>query len=190
MCRVIEQLRQPLQLRVYCDNPTLTPIIERILNKYALNDIPIEHSRSTAIALALTAPGTTTLRLALDHIPMVIFGQLHWFKYFIARYILRLNIPFVGLPNIISQESICPEYIQHKTPISTIVSDIESLIHNQQKRDAMIQKLATIATTIQASPSYYDDVCSVIFNQTAINLALFFYITLLIFNANDIVTSN
>ena len=44
MCRVIEQLRQPLQLRVYCDNPTLTPIIERILNKYALNDIPIvEH---------------------------------------------------------------------------------------------------------------------------------------------------
>lgn len=163
MCQVIIQLqsRQFIEPIIHCSNASLIPIIQQILTRFSLN-IPIESSPALPIAIALTAPGTNTLKLVIQNIPMVIFGRLSWFSYFVAKYIVRLRLPFVGLPNIISGRQICPEYIQNETPLSQIVDDLESLINHQKNKDDMIDHYIALVDSISAQKDYFDQVASIL----------------------------
>ncbi len=62
--------------------------------------------------MAITASGTATLELALLGIPMVIVYKVAPLTYTIARRMI--TIPNVGLVNIVAQQPIVPEFIQHR----------------------------------------------------------------------------
>ncbi|NBV42695.1 hypothetical protein EBR96_08010 [bacterium] len=61
----------------------------------------------------ICATGTMTLEVILNRLPLVILGALAPLTYFIARHVLRLPMPYAGLPNIIAQRVIAPEFIQY-----------------------------------------------------------------------------
>lgn len=58
-------------------------------------------SPSTSLDVAVVATGTMSLELILNRIPIVVIGALHPLSYWIATRILRLSLPFIGLPNLI-----------------------------------------------------------------------------------------
>lgn len=58
----------------------------------------------------LCKSGTTTLEAALADLPMVITYRLHPLSHFIAMRLLQ--VPWVGLVNLVAEELLCPELIQ------------------------------------------------------------------------------
>ena len=62
--------------------------------------------------IAIAASGTASLQIALHKKPMIIIYKGSWISYFVWKMI-RL-IPHVSLPNILLNEDIVPEMLQHR----------------------------------------------------------------------------
>ena len=62
--------------------------------------------------IAIAASGTASLQIALHKKPMIIIYRGSWISYFVWKMV-RL-IPHVSLPNILLNEDIVPEMLQHR----------------------------------------------------------------------------
>jgi len=62
--------------------------------------------------IAIASSGTASLQIALHKKPMIIIYKASWIYYF-AWKMIRL-IPYVSLPNILLNENIVPEMLQHR----------------------------------------------------------------------------
>jgi lipid-A-disaccharide synthase len=69
------------------------------------------HDAIAAADAVLVASGTATLEVALYRKPMVIAYRMAWLSYRIMKNMGYL--PWIGLPNILCNETVVPEFIQH-----------------------------------------------------------------------------
>lgn len=70
------------------------------------------HSLMSFSQQAVVASGTATLETALCGTPLTVVYKTSWVTYFLGRYLVDLK--WISLVNIISDESVVPELIQHK----------------------------------------------------------------------------
>ncbi|MBM3386973.1 MAG: lipid-A-disaccharide synthase [Betaproteobacteria bacterium] len=70
------------------------------------------HAVQAACDVALVASGTATLETALHKRPMVIAYKMQWLSWRIANG--KRLLPWVGLPNILCNESLVPEFLQEQ----------------------------------------------------------------------------
>ena len=70
------------------------------------------HTVQAACDVALVASGTATLETALFKRPMVIAYKMQWLSWRMANG--KRLLPWVGLPNILCQDSLVPELLQEK----------------------------------------------------------------------------
>ena len=94
--------------------PALRDAIAAHARDAGLQDVLIVEGRSHEVLAAcdvtLIASGTATLEAALFKRPMVIAYNMHWLSWIIMR---RKQLqPWVGLPNILSDEFVVPELLQ------------------------------------------------------------------------------
>ena len=59
--------------------------------------------------LSLATSGTVTLELALHSVPTIVCFAIKFLDVLIARTLLRINIPYFSLPNIIGEKEVFPE---------------------------------------------------------------------------------
>lgn len=86
--------------------------------------------------LALATSGTVTLEAAILGLGSVICYRTGWLNAFIAR--LVLNIPHIGLPNIVAGRGILPEMLQEEfTPVKVARAAAELL---EPKRNAQMHR--------------------------------------------------
>ena len=78
---------------------------------------------------AIVASGTASLEIALYKKPMIIIYKGSWISYF-AWKMLRL-IPNVGLPNILLNENVVPEMLQHKATPNLLSEKAIEIIENK-----------------------------------------------------------
>ncbi|MBM3886674.1 lipid-A-disaccharide synthase [Candidatus Dependentiae bacterium] len=83
----------------------------------------IQYMQSCAVALSKA--GTVTLELGLLGIPTIIYYKAHWLTYFIAKKLV--SIDKMGLPNIIMQHDVMPEFIQHECTTTNLVRALQKL---------------------------------------------------------------
>ena len=83
-----------------------------------------------AADLVLVASGTATLETALLERPMVIVYRLAPLTYALARLIVR--VPFIGMPNLIAEQRVVPELIQHEVTPVRIAAEARQLLENPQ----------------------------------------------------------
>lgn len=76
--------------------------------------------------LAIVTSGTATLEAALMGVPHVIAYKTSSLNYQIFKHFLK--IPFIGLPNIISQEMVVPECIQEHSSAASIADAVETFL--------------------------------------------------------------
>lgn len=114
--------------------------IAQAIEKYGLNAVIVEGSPLDAIAaadLAITKSGTVNLEIALLDVPQVVMYRLAPFTAWVAKNILKLNVPFASPPNLVGMKEIVPEFIQDAaTPENLAKSAIELL--QPEKREKMI----------------------------------------------------
>ena len=70
------------------------------------------HAVQAACDVALVASGTATLETALFKRPMVIAYKMQWLSWRMANG--KRLLPWVGLPNILCNESLVPEFLQEE----------------------------------------------------------------------------
>jgi lipid-A-disaccharide synthase len=92
------------------------------------------HEVLAAADMVLVTSGTATLETMLFKRPMVIAYRMANLTYQIARHLVK--VPFVGLPNLLAQEKIVPEFIQGAaTPQNFAAALLNYLQHPQQVLD-------------------------------------------------------
>jgi lipid-A-disaccharide synthase len=120
--------------------PGLRALLEPMVARYA-PEAPIllldgrSHEALAACDVALIASGTATLEAALFKRPMVIGYRMHPLTCQIMKR-MRLQ-PWVGLPNILSQELVVPELIQEQATPERLARAIEDWLDAPERCDAV-----------------------------------------------------
>lgn len=83
--------------------------------------------------IALAKSGTVTLELALHKKPTVVIYQLTQLNYWIAKYVLRLKLPFYCIVNILAKGEIFPELIGTDMKADKIEKMLSYLYQNDDK---------------------------------------------------------
>lgn len=86
--------------------------------------------------LALATSGTVTLEAALCGLGSVIVYKTNPVTYFIAK--LLVNIPHIGLPNIVAAKSVVPELIQNDFTPAKVAREALALL--ESKRNAKMKE--------------------------------------------------
>jgi len=96
---------------------------------------------------AIVASGTATLEAAISNLPMVIVYRVNFLTYWIAK--IMLNVKYVGLPNIIANEEVVPEFIQGDLNPDKIADFIYKALSDENKYIAIKDKLEKVVMKIQ-----------------------------------------
>jgi lipid-A-disaccharide synthase len=84
----------------------------------------------------IVASGSATLEAAYFRLPFVLIYKVAWPTYLAAR--LVVNVKYLGMPNLLADNEVVPEFIQHRAKPSAIVKAVQPLIGNANARERMI----------------------------------------------------
>jgi len=118
---------------------------------------------------ALVASGTATLEAALFKRPMVI-------SYVLSPWMLRLMawksgqekayLPWVGLPNVLANESLVPELLQNDATPDALFEAMNSLVNNPVRCQYIVEQFIKIHETLRCdTPRRVAEAIAVLFND-------------------------
>lgn len=90
----------------------------------------------------MTTSGTATLEIALLTVPMVIAYKLSPITYWLGRWLV--NIPFIGLPNIVADKAIVKELIQHDASPENLAAEVRRILTDAQYATQMRENLGQV----------------------------------------------
>lgn len=87
---------------------------------------------------AIAVSGTVTLELALMKIPMVVVYRLSQLTFSLAKRFIKL--PYISLCNIVGEDFIAKELVQHDATPEAIANETIELIENKNYRETILKK--------------------------------------------------
>ncbi|HUR87481.1 MAG TPA: lipid-A-disaccharide synthase [Ramlibacter sp.] len=100
------------------------------------------HAVLAACDLTLIASGTATLEAALFKLPMVIAYRLNWITYGLMKP--KALLPWIGLPNILCNESVVPELIQSQVNPESLARALLDWLEAPERMAAVREKFGTL----------------------------------------------
>jgi len=96
--------------------------------------------------LAIASTGTVTLECAYFGVPTVALYKTSLQTYWIARQVV--TVKYLSMPNILADEPIFPEFIQHQATAKNIAGAALELLANPGRRAEIQSKLARVISTL------------------------------------------
>lgn len=127
-------------------NESLMEQAKLILVQYS--DLPITLLlKQTELILAgsdigLIASGTATLEAALYRLPMVICYKMPYISWLIMRK--KNYLPWIGLPNILCQTNIVPEFVQYAANPIALSDALWQLLYDEQRKKRMCEQFQSL----------------------------------------------
>jgi lipid-A-disaccharide synthase len=90
----------------------------------------------------MVASGTATLESAFFGMPFVLVYKVSWPTYFAAR--LMMQTRFLGMPNVLADREIVPEFLQHEARPKEIAESVVQLMNDSSRREKMIAEFDAI----------------------------------------------
>jgi lipid-A-disaccharide synthase len=97
----------------------------------------------------MVASGSATLEAAYFRLPFVLIYKVTWPTYLAAR--LVVHVKYLGMPNLLADNEVVPEFIQHNATPNAIVKAVEPLIENASARERMISEFDEIVPKLGGS---------------------------------------
>jgi lipid-A-disaccharide synthase len=95
------------------------------------------------VNVGMVASGTATLEAALSELPFVLIYRVAWLTYLAARLVVKVK--YLGMPNVLANREIVPEFIQHKAQPHAIASAVARLLAEKTERVRMLADFACVA---------------------------------------------
>jgi lipid-A-disaccharide synthase len=95
------------------------------------------------VNVGMIASGTATLEAALSELPFVLIYRVAWLTYLAARLVVKVK--YLGMPNVLANREIVPEFIQHKAQPRAIAAAVARLLTDKTERTRMITDFACVA---------------------------------------------
>jgi lipid-A-disaccharide synthase len=105
------------------------------------------HDALAASNVALVASGTATLEAALLGCPMVISYKMPALSHWILRR-KKKSLPYYGLPNILSDEFVVPELIQHDATAENLSQAMLNILGDESVRTGLDRKFTQIRDSL------------------------------------------
>lgn len=143
---MLKQHDPTLLFGISCFNAATQDFIENNIKRFpnieqSLYQVPknftYELMRDSTCAIAKS--GTITLELALHKCPTVAVYKLSLMNRLYAQYILKVNLPYYCIVNILAQKEVFPELIETGLNTKNLFEQIKSLTIEGPKRQACIQ---------------------------------------------------
>lgn len=78
---------------------------------------------------ALVKSGTTTLQAAIADVPMVVAYRINQLSYLLLRRLV--TVPWVSLVNLIAEQEVVPELVQHRVEPDSLVAAVAPLLDRE-----------------------------------------------------------
>lgn len=140
------QLLKSIQDEIRKSTLTLGENIFTIPRKYSFELM----DKST---LSLAKSGTVTLELALHNTPTVVTYEISKTQEFIAKHILKLNLPHYCIVNILANKEIFPEHYGANLPVDSVTQSLNSLQQKHQEAVHSCHQLHEILTSARPGPT-------------------------------------
>ncbi len=101
-----------------------------------------------AAHLAIAKSGTVTLELALHHVPTVVTYAISPLDLFIARSLLKIDLPHYTLVNIIQEEEVFPELFGPHFTEENLFDKVTHFLEDDQARKKCQEKCQELARTL------------------------------------------
>jgi lipid-A-disaccharide synthase len=102
------------------------------------------HSRA-----GIVASGTATVEAAIMGTPFVMVYRVCPLTYALGKP--RVKVPYFAMVNLIAEEEVVPELVQHKFTAEKIVTEMNRIIPDGEPRKQMLQRLAAVKARLQHS---------------------------------------
>src|SRR5437660_4449497 len=96
----------------------------------------------------IVASGSATLEAAYFRLPFVLIYKVAWPTYLAAR--LVVSVKYLGMPNVLADKEVVPEFIQHRAKGRAIANGVLRLIDEPFTREQMIHEFGAIIAKLVA----------------------------------------
>ena len=107
------------------------------------------HQVMAAADVILMASGTATLEAMLVKRPMVVAYRLMTLTYWLAKQLV--HIPYFSLPNLLANEKLVPEYLQHQVTPDNLGQAILYWLDNETAVDQLMQRFTELHLQLKQS---------------------------------------
>ena len=136
--------------------PMATPAIRELFGRQvsaagAGKVILLDGDAETAISAAevvLLASGTATLQTALLGKPMVAAYRLAPLTYALAKGLGLVKVPYISLPNLLTEEPQIPEFIQGAATPRALADAVAGLLDDEDRRRAVATAFRSLQSTL------------------------------------------
>jgi lipid-A-disaccharide synthase len=97
-------------------------------------------------AVGIVASGSATLEAAYFRLPFVLVYKVAWPTYLAARLVVAVK--YLGMPNVIANREVVPEFIQHRAQPRAIAQAVLRLLNDKNARDQMVSEFDTIIASL------------------------------------------
>jgi lipid-A-disaccharide synthase len=106
--------------------------------------------------VAIASSGTVTMECAYFRVPTVVLYRTSWSTHALGRRFIKVK--FLAMPNLLADEAVYPEFIQHEATAENLARAALDLLNNPQRRsviqtklDAVIASLGEVGATQRAA---------------------------------------
>jgi lipid-A-disaccharide synthase len=149
MLKTVRELqKQNLHFEVAAASRKLTGGLNEILNQHVRDRqvVQIKVGETAAIMqrafVGIVASGSATLEAAYFRMPFVLIYKVAWPTYLAAR--LVVNVKHLGMPNVLAEREVIPEFIQHRAKSEAIAKAVCQLMENADMRERMTSEFDAI----------------------------------------------
>jgi lipid-A-disaccharide synthase len=139
--REIVTRRPATRFEIAAASAALAPEIETRVREFTLRDrVRVVTADSAGLMqrafAGIVASGTATLESAYFRMPFVLVYKVSWPTYLAGRLLIRTR--FVGMPNVLADREVAPEFLQHEARPNPIAKSVLELMNVSPRREQMI----------------------------------------------------
>jgi lipid-A-disaccharide synthase len=151
--KIVAEHRPDAQFLVPLVTRATRNLFEEALFRNDARELPIKlmfgHAEQAMAAadVVLVASGTATLEAALLKRPMVIAYKMAGMTYRIAKRLVKAR--FIGLPNILANAPLVPEFVQAAATPEALAQAIEAWLNDAAARDEVVERFTDIHVSLK-----------------------------------------
>lgn len=150
--RALHEKRPDLQFEIAAASPALATVIRRDLapstDSLGKGTVSVGQAAATMqrSAVGVVASGTATLEAAFFRLPFVLVYKVAVLTYLAGRMLIRVK--HLGMPNVLADREIVPEFIQGKAQPSAIAAEVMTLLDDRARRERMLADFEAVITKL------------------------------------------